>query len=226
MIQFQRVTKAYPEGSVILRDIDLSIEQGEFVSLVGPSGAGKSTLLRMIYAEDFPTEGDVTFYGRSTRAVKQRLLPYYRRNFGTVFQDYKLLPNRTAYENVAFTLEVDGRTNEEIAAEVPNVLALMRLENKGHLYPKQLSGGECQRVSMARALIHGPKVLIADEPTGNLDPASSLEIIDLLLKINELGTTVLLATHSKQIVDSIRRRVVALEDGRLVRDDAKGKYDA
>lgn len=226
MIQFQNVTKVFNDGLTILQDVSLVIEQGEFISLVGPSGVGKSTLLKMIYAEELPTEGDVTFYGRSTRVVKRKLLPFYRRNFGTIFQDFKLLSTKTVYENVAFALEVDGWENEDIEREVPSILALVRLGRKAHLYPTQLSGGERQRVSVARALIHAPRVLIADEPTGNLDPASTMEILDLLLKINQLGTTVILATHSRDIVNAIRRRVVALGEGRIIRDDMHGVYDA
>jgi len=224
MIQFENVSKVFSGQYAVLKNISLIIGQGEFVSLVGASGAGKSTLLRLIYAEEMPTEGEVRFYNRATTAVKQKLLPYYRRNFGSVFQDFKLLPNKTVFENVAFTLEVDGRSNEEIMKEVPKVLLLVHLEEKMDLYPSQLSGGENQRVSLARALIHGPKVLIADEPTGNLDPASTEEILDLLLQINALGTTVLLATHDKDNVNRIRRRVISLDRGRVIRDEVKGKY--
>lgn len=224
MIQFENVSKVFSGQYAVLKNISLIIGQGEFVSLVGASGAGKSTLLRLIYAEEMPTEGEVRFYNRATTAVKQKLLPYYRRNFGSVFQDFKLLPNKTVFENVAFTLEVDGRSNEEIMKEVPKVLLLVHLEEKMDLYPSQLSGGENQRVSLARALIHGPKVLIADEPTGNLDPASTEEILDLLLQINALGTTVLLATHDKENVNRIRRRVISLDRGRVIRDEVKGKY--
>lgn len=224
MIQFENVSKIFSGQYAVLKNINLVIEQGEFVSLVGASGAGKSTLLRLVYAEEMPTEGEVLFYNRPTTAVKQRLLPYYRRNFGSVFQDFKLLPSKTVFENVAFTLEVDGRLSEEILEEVPKVLALVHLEDKAELYPKQLSGGENQRVSLARALIHGPKVLIADEPTGNLDPASTAEILDLLLQINEIGTTVLLATHDKENVNRIKRRVISLDHGQVIRDEAKGKY--
>jgi cell division transport system ATP-binding protein len=223
-IVFQNVSKEYPGGFIALKDINLAIESGEFVSFVGASGAGKSTLLKMVYAEDFPSQGDVIFYERPTTDIKRRLLPYYRRNFGTVFQDFKLLEKKTVSENVAFALEVDGRTADEIQEEVPKILSIVRLESKQELYPKQLSGGERQRVSMARALIHQPKVLIADEPTGNLDPVSAQDILQLLLKINELGTTVLLATHDKDIVNRLQRRVITLDNGAIVRDEQVGQY--
>jgi len=223
-IVYQNVSKEYLGGFIALKDINLAIESGEFVSLVGTSGAGKSTMLKMLYAEDFPTEGHVIFYERPTTDIKRRLLPYYRRNFGTVFQDFKLLEKKTVFENVAFTLEVDGRIADEIQEEVPKILSIVRLESKQDLYPEQLSGGERQRVSLARALIHQPKVLIADEPTGNLDPVSAQDILQLLIKINELGTTVLLATHDKDIVNQLKRRVVTLENGSIIRDEKVGQY--
>ena len=222
-IAFRGVSKRY--GSFYaLKDINLSIEKGEFVSFVGPSGAGKSTLLNLLYAKEFPEKGEVLFRGRPTTAVKKRLLPYYRRNFGMVFQDYKLLPERTAFENVAFALEVDGCDKDTIVQEVNAVLRLVGLETKRDLFPSQLSGGEAQRVSLARALVHRPHVIIADEPTGNLDPEASQNIIDLLLKINEFGTTVLLATHDERNVNRIGRRLVALQQGTIVRDQEQGKY--
>lgn len=224
MIHFEEVSKIYAEDFVALRDASFVIEQGEFVSFVGPSGAGKSTILKLLYAEELPTSGRVLFLNRPTDSIHRRLLPYYRRNFGTVFQDFKLFRNRTVFENVAFALEVDGRTNREIDEEVPKMLSVVGLEGKESLYPRQLSGGEAQRVSLARALIIDPKVLIADEPTGNLDPDSTMGILELLVKINEFGTTVLLATHSKDIVDRVRRRVIALENGRIVRDEKIGMY--
>lgn len=223
-IIFESVHREYPGGFLALEDVNLVIGEGEFVSLVGVSGAGKSTLLKLIYAEEFPSDGEVVFYGRPTARVRRRLLPYYRRNFGMVFQDFKLLEKKTVFENVAFALEVDGRKWDEILDEVPRILSLVRLDDKQGLFPRQLSGGEQQRVSMARALVHGPRVMIADEPTGNLDPRSAREILDLLLKINELGTTVLLATHDREIVDSINRRVIKLDQGRIVSDKKRGKY--
>lgn len=224
MIRFEDVSKMYPEDFVALRDVNFSVESGEFVSLVGPSGAGKSTILKLLYAEALPTNGRVVFGNRTTEEIPRRFLPYYRRNFGTVFQDFKLFNNRTVFENVAFALEVDGRSTAEIDEEVPKMLSIVGLEGKEFLLPRQLSGGEQQRVSLARAMIIDPKVLVADEPTGNLDPDSTLGILDLLMKINEFGTTVLLATHSREIVDRVRRRVIALEHGRVVRDERNGGY--
>lgn len=225
MIHFENVSKMYPEDFVALRDVNLVIEPGEFVSLVGASGAGKSTLLKLLYAEEVPTSGRVVFFGRSTDSIKRRLLPYYRRNFGTVFQDFKLFDNRTVFENVAFALEVDGRSNAEIDEEVPKMLSVVGLEGKESHYPHQLSGGEEQRVSLARALIIDPKVLIADEPTGNLDPDSTMGIVELLLKIHEFGTTVILATHNKEVVDRVRKRVIVLDRGRVMRDEKEAGYN-
>jgi len=224
MIRFENVSMVYPGDFVALSDINLTIKRGEFVSIVGPSGAGKSTLLKLIYAEEQPTEGRVYFAGRAVDEIKRRLLPFYRRNIGTVYQDFKLLSKKTVFENVAYALEVYGNSNEEINEQVPKILEIVGLENFMEKYPRQLSGGELQRVSLARALIHKPKVIIADEPTGNLDPISTWEIVQLLLKINDFGTTVLLATHDKTTVDRINRRVVAMDRGKIIRDHAKGKY--
>lgn len=224
LIRFDNVSKIYDDNFVALSGVNLEIGEGEFVSIVGASGAGKSTFLKLIYAEELPTEGMMFFGERSTGDIKQRLLPYYRRNFGTVFQDFKLLPNKTVFENVAFALEVDGRTNQEIHETVPKILSVVNLEKKRNQYPAQLSGGEKQRVSMARALVIEPKVFIADEPTGNLDPKSTQDILGLLKKIHELGTTIILATHEKDIVDAVKQRVVTFEDGRVMSDDLNGKY--
>lgn len=224
MIRFENVTKIYPGDVLVLRELNLVIESGEFVSFVGQSGAGKSTLLKLIYAEEEPTAGEIFFGERSIGTIKRRLLPYYRRNFGTVFQDFKLLSQRTVFENIAYALEIDGKTKAEINEEVPQILDIVRLLDKANNFPKQLSGGEQQRVSLARALIHRPSVLIADEPTGNLDPASAADIIRLLLEINSMGTTVLLATHNKPIVDSLGKRVVTLAGGAISRDEKEGKY--
>lgn len=224
MIRFEDVSKMYPEDFVALRDVSFSVEPGEFVSLVGPSGAGKSTILKLLYAEEMPTSGCVFFGDRATDAIDRRLLPYYRRNFGTVFQDFKLFHNRTVFENVAFALEVDGCSVSEIDEEVPKMLSVVGLEGKEFLLPGQLSGGERQRVSLARAMIIDPKVLVADEPTGNLDPDSTMGILELLMKINEFGTTVILATHSREIVDRVHRRVIALDRGHVVRDEQSGRY--
>lgn len=224
MIRFENVTKIYPGDVSVLRDINLVIEPGEFVSFVGASGAGKSTLLKLIYAEEEPTAGEIFFGDRSIGTIKRRLLPYYRRNFGTVFQDFKLLSQRTVFENIAYALEVDGKSAVEIAEEVPQILDIVRLTEKSDKYPRQLSGGEQQRVSLARALVHRPSVLIADEPTGNLDPTSAQDIVRLLLEIHHMGTTVLLATHNKPIVDSLQKRVVTIGNGSILRDEKQGKY--
>lgn len=224
MIRFENVSKIYPGDITVLDDINLVIEPGDFISLVGQSGAGKSTLLKLIYAEEEPTAGEVYFNDRPISAIKRKHLPFLRRNIGTVFQDFKLFSQKTVFENVAYALEVYGKTNEEIADEVPQILDIVGLSGKANKYPKQLSGGEQQRVSMARALIRDPKVIIADEPTGNLDPIATKDIIDLLLEINKLGTTVILATHNKSIVDKLGRRVITLSNGRVTRDEQNGKY--
>lgn len=224
MLKFENVSKIYPGGFVALEDINLLIEQGEFVSIVGHSGAGKSTLLKLIYAEEQPTAGKVYFNDRPLDSIKRRHLPYYRRNIGTVFQDFKLLPQKTVFENVAYALEVAGEPTEEINERVPEILDIVGMGNKLATYPRQLSGGEQQKVSMARALVHRPKIIIADEPTGNLDPISTWEIVQLLVKINSLGTTILLATHNKDIVDKLNRRVIAMDRGKVIRDHQKGRY--
>lgn len=224
LLYLDHVSKKYPGDYVALDDVTLQINAGEFVSIIGVSGAGKSTLLKMIYAEEPPTEGEVYLNGRPVSAIKKRLLPYYRRNFGTVFQDFKLLPKKTIFENVAFALEVDGASNEQIADEVPKILEIVGLENDMQKYPHQVSGGEEQRASLARALIHRPKVLIADEPTGNLDPASSQEMIQLLLQINELGTTIIFATHDKEVVNQVKRRVIVMDRGKIIGDQNNAGY--
>ena len=224
IIRFENVTKTFPPDNAVLENINVTIARGEFVSIVGSSGAGKSTLLKLIYAEEEPTEGTVYFNERPINQINRKHLPFFRRNIGTVFQDFKLLPQRTAFENVAYALEVDGKSTKEINAEVPEILEIVGLGNKMGKFPRQLSGGEQQRVSLARALIHRPKVIIADEPTGNLDPVSSNEIIQLLLEINSFGTTVLLATHNKNIVDKIGKRVIVLRDNHIIHDQNKGKY--
>jgi len=224
IIRFDRVSKHFSHERHVLNDINFSLLPGEFVSLVGVSGAGKSTILKLIYAEEIPSEGEVYFNGRPISGINRKHLPFFRRNIGTVFQDFKLLPNRTAFENIAYALEVDGRETEEINREVPEILEIVGLSDKAEQYPRQLSGGEQQRVSLARALIHRPKVIVADEPTGNLDPVSTQEIVKLLLEINSFGTTILLATHNKSIVDNLGRRVIVLEQGKVVSDEANGKY--
>ena len=206
-----------------LEDINLAVEKGEFVSIVGHSGSGKSTLLKLIYAEEQPTSGHVYFNDRDIDTIKRKHLPYFRRNIGTVFQDFKLLPQKTAYENVAYALEVSDETVTEINELVPEILDIVGMGNKMEKYPRQLSGGEKQKVCLARALVRKPPIIIADEPTGNLDPTSTWEIVQLLLKINSMGTTVILASHNKSIIDKLNGRVIELERGKIVRD-AKGKY--
>lgn len=227
IVRFDHVTKTFPlhgHEQGVLQDISVTIMPGEFVSLVGPSGAGKSTFLKLIYAEEMPTEGEVYFLERPLSQINRKHLPFYRRNIGTVFQDFKLLPQKTAFENVAYALEVDGVSTAEINELVPEILEIVGLGDKMQKFPRQLSGGEQQRVALARALIHRPKIIIADEPTGNLDPRSTEEILDLLLEINSYGTTILLATHNKHVVDEVGKRVIALDDGRIVHDEVHGKY--
>ena len=224
MIYFDRVTKIYSDGPPAVEDITLSIDPGEFVSIVGHSGAGKTTLLKMLFAEIFPTEGTVYFGSREIAGLSERELLGLRRNIGTVFQDFRLIPTKNIYENVAFAMEVAGKPDEDIQADVPHVLELVGLSGKMWNFPKQLSGGEQQRVAIARAIVNQPDVLIADEPTGNLDPVNTHDVVEILKKINNLGTTVLLTTHNKSVVDSIGRRVVTLDQGRVIRDDKEGKY--
>jgi len=225
MILFENVSKIYSPTSIALQDITLGIQPREFVSLVGPSGAGKSTILKMLIAEETPTEGKVLLDGMDVTGLTLGELPYLRRRVGMVFQDYKLLAQKTVYENIAFAMEAAGKADSEIEKSVPEALEIVDLVEKQDHLPHELSGGEKQRVAIARAIINQPDVLMADEPTGNLDPANTWEIVRLLQKINELGTTVLLATHDKQIVDYLDRRVVSLERGKIIRDEMKGKYD-
>lgn len=224
MIAFHNVSKIYNHHSVALEDIDFKINPGEFVCLVGRSGAGKSTLIKLLIGEEKPTRGRVMVGSYEVNKLKPNELPQLRRQVGIVFQDFKLLPTKNAYENVAFALEVEGRPQKEIDEFVPQVLDMVGLSEKHHNFPHELSGGEKQRTAIARAMIHRPAVLVADEPTGNLDDANTEEILKLILKINELGTTVILATHNKHVVNGLNRRVVSMADGRIVRDEAKGKY--
>ena len=225
MIYFDKVTKIYVAGGpAAVEDITLGIEPGEFVSLVGHSGAGKTTLLKMLFAEVVPTEGSVFFGSHEIAKLSSKDLLKMRRNIGKVFQDFRLLPTKNVYENIAFALEVAGRSDEDIQADVPHVLELVGLSDKIWNFPRELSGGEQQRVAIARAIVNQPDVLIADEPTGNLDPINAHDVVEILKKINDLGTTVLITTHSKTIVDSIGRRVITMDQGRIVRDDKKGKY--
>lgn len=224
MIYFNNVSKIYNKDSSALEDITLTVTSGEFVSIVGHSGAGKTTLIKMIFAEDAPTTGTVFFESLDVHKLKSNDLNNLRRRIGVIFQDFKLLSNKTAYENIAFAMEAAGKTNEEIASDVPHVLELVDLGNKMHHFPNQMSGGEQQRLSIARAIINQPEVIIADEPTGNLDPVNTYEIIQILKKINDLGTTVILTTHNRGIVESIGKRVITMEKGKIVRDDKDGKY--
>lgn len=224
ILKFEHVAKVYKGDFAVLADIHFDIMEGDFVTLVGHSGAGKSTLLKLVSAEEVATEGEVFFKGEPLSQIKKRKLPYHRRKIGMVFQDFKLLPKKTAYENVAYALEACGVRTEEIVEDVPQILDIVGLGDKMHKFPHQLSGGEQQKVVLARALIHKPLVIVADEPTGNLDPENSSEIIDLLLKINKLGTTVILASHDRAIVDRASKRVIVLEKGKIICDDAKSKY--
>lgn len=223
MITFNGVSKKYGPNEVI-SDITFKIEPGEFVSLVGRSGAGKSTLIKMLIGEEKPTKGRIVFGSYDVARMKSKNLPFLRRHMGIIFQDFRLLPRKTAYENVVFAMEVAGRPDREIAEITPQVLDLVGLGNKMHNFINELSGGERQRVAIARAMVNHPDVIIADEPTGNLDPINTWGIINLLMKINELGTTVILATHNKDIVNQLEKRVISMEDGRILRDEEKGKY--
>lgn len=225
MIYFDKVTKIYREGAPpAVEDITLGIEPGEFVSIVGHSGAGKTTLLKMLFAEVLPTSGTVFFGEREVPKLENGELLKLRRNIGTVFQDFRLLPTKNIFENIAFALEVAGKSDEDIQGDVPHVLELVGLADKIWNFPHELSGGEQQRVAIARAIVNQPDVLIADEPTGNLDPINAHDVVEILKKINDLGTTVLLTTHNKSVVDSAGRRVVTMDQGRIVRDDKQGKY--
>jgi len=224
MIYFDKVSKVYSPTSIALEDVSFSIEPQEFVSVVGQSGSGKTTLLKLLLAEEKPTAGKVFFESLDVSRLSNGELPKLRRRIGAVFQDYKLLPTKTAYENVAFAMEAAGKTDEEINGDVPQVLELVGLVDKAWHFPSELSGGELQRVAIARAIVNRPDVIIADEPTGNLDPINTWEIINLLEKINELGTTVVLATHDKEVINSLKKRVITLEKGKMVRDEKRGRY--
>ena len=225
MIRLQDVTKVYEGGTVAVKDVALDVPKGEFVFLVGPSGSGQSTLIRLLLREEDVTRGRIWVAGKDITEMPSWKVPYLRRSIGTVFQDFKLLPNRTGGENVAFALEVLGRSRSTIGTQVTQVLDLVGLAGKADRYPKQLSGGEQQRVSVARAFVNRPPILLCDEPTGNLDPATSVGIMRLLDRINRTGTTIVMATHDHAIVDAMRRRVVALEDGSVIRDERTGRYE-
>ncbi len=224
MIKLHGVSKIYSRDSVALRDISLHIKAGEFVSLVGQSGTGKTTLTRLLIAEERPTKGKVEIGEWDISDIGPSDIPYLRRQIGMIFQDFKLLPKKTLYENVAFALEVVGEPQYRIRTVVPQVLEIVGLSDKMNRYPLQVSGGEQQRVAIARSLVHRPKIIIADEPTGNLDSINTLEIIEILKKINEFGTTILLTTHNREIVNHLRRRVITLRDGEIVSDEEEGKY--
>lgn len=224
MIYFDEVTKVYRGGNKSLDKVTFTINEGEFVSLVGPSGSGKTTLIKLLLAEEAPSEGRVLFEELDINTLHRYQVPAYRRRIGVVFQDFRLLPNKTTYENIAFAMEAAGQSDQDIAADVPYVLDLVDLSDMKHRFPRELSGGELQRLAIARAIINQPEVIIADEPTGNLDPVATAEVVQILKKINDLGTTVILATHDKQVVDRLKKRVVSLEKGKLIRDEEKGKY--
>lgn len=228
MIKFEKISKVYPapEGNstIALDGVSFEIKEKEFVSIVGRSGAGKTTLLKLLLSEEKPTNGLIFFNNEDLSKIKPKHLPELRRKIGAVFQDYKLFPSKTAYENIAYIMEVIGALDEEIARDVPEVLKIVGLTDRANNFPAELSGGEKQRVAIARALIHRPEVILADEPTGNLDPYNSLEIIRLLLTINELGTTVVLATHNREIINRLEKRVITLEKGRIIRDEEAGRF--
>lgn len=224
MIHYDKVSKIYSDNSVALDSVTFSVEPKEFVSVVGQSGAGKTTLLKMLLAEERPTAGNVFFESVDVHAVSHKYIPSLRRRIGVVFQDFRLLPHKTAYENIAFAMEVAGRTDEEIASDVPQVLELVDLGDKMWNFPSELSGGEKQRVAIARAIINQPDVIVADEPTGNLDPLNTKEIIEIFNRINQMGTIVMLTTHNKGVIDSLRKRVITLDKGKIIRDDRTGRY--
>ncbi|HEY9582947.1 MAG TPA: cell division ATP-binding protein FtsE [Candidatus Paceibacterota bacterium] len=224
MLKFQNVSKIYADNSTALSDVTFSVGNGEFISVVGHSGAGKTTLIKMILAEEAPSEGEILFEDVNIHKLRRDRIPEFRRRIGTVFQDFRLIPNKTAYENVSFAMEAAGRPDEVIETDVPEVLELVGLADKMWNFPGQLSGGEQQRVAIARAIINQPDMLVADEPTGNLDPVNTFDVVQILKKINDLGTTVFLATHNKGVIDFLGKRVITMEKGKIIRDDPTGKY--
>lgn len=224
MIYFDNVTKVFSQNCIAISDISFGVSQGEFVSIVGRSGAGKSTLLRLLMADEKPTKGNIIFENINVVKMSSGYIPYYRRRIGVVYQDYKLLPKKTVFENVAFALEILGKGDNEIKRIIPQALEIVGIKDKADNFPDHLSGGECQRAALARAIVMQPKVLLADEPTGNLDIYTTKEMVKLLLKINQLGTAIILATHNKDVVNTIQKRVIVLEKGKIVRDEAKGRY--
>ncbi|NQV88328.1 MAG: cell division ATP-binding protein FtsE [Parcubacteria group bacterium] len=224
MIYFDKVSKVYSDDSVALEEVTFSIPPREFVSIVGQSGAGKTTLLKMLLAEEKPTSGKVFLESTDVHSLNRKTINTLRRRIGIVFQDFRLLPYKTVFENIAFAMEAAGRTDDEIQSDVPHVLELVDLAKKTWSFPHELSGGEKQRVAIARAIVNQPDIVIADEPTGNLDPLNTYEIIQILKKINDLGTMVILTTHNKGVIDSLGKRVISMENGKIVRDDNEGKY--
>ncbi|MBD8071418.1 cell division ATP-binding protein FtsE [Bacillus sp. PS06] len=224
MIEMKDVIKKYPNGVLAVNGINIKIKQGEFVYVVGPSGAGKSTFIKMMYREEKPTSGSIQINGIDLTKLKEKKVPYLRRNIGVVFQDFKLLPKLTVFENVAFALEVIEENPRNIKKRVMDVLDLVRLKHKARFLPDELSGGEQQRVSIARSIVNSPGLMIADEPTGNLDPETSWEIMNIFEEINNRGTTIVMATHNREIVNKIKKRVIAIESGKIARDEARGEY--
>lgn len=224
MIKFEKVTKIYPPDTVVLEEVSFNIEQGEFVSIVGKSGAGKTTLTRLILGLETPTEGKVFFADKNISSIENSEIQQIRRKIGCVYQDYKLLPKKTVYENVAYVMAVEGRPNEEIDREVPKVLEIIGLNEKVNNFPKELSGGEQQRLAVARALVNKPDVIIADEPTGNLDPYNTYEVIALLKRINQAGKTVILLTHDQEVINKLGKRVITMEKGKIIRDEKEGRF--
>ncbi len=224
MIYFDNVSKQYADSSIALDGVTLAVDPQEFVSIVGHSGAGKTTLIKMLLAEERPTDGKVYFQSVDIHDLRRNEMNLYRRRVGVVFQDFRLLPYKTAFENIAFAMEAAGRPDAEIQSDVPHVLELVDLGEKMWNFPHQLSGGEKQRVAIARAIVNQPDVLVADEPTGNLDPVNTYDIVQILKKINDLGTTVLLTTHNRGVIDSVGGRVISMEAGRIIRDDRNGRY--
>jgi len=223
-IVFDNVSKKYNNNYIALDKVSFTVNQNEFVSIVGPSGAGKTTLLKMLLAEEKPTEGRILLHDIDIHTLSGKDMNFVRRAIGAVFQDFRLLPNKNVYENIAFAMEAAGRPDEEIESDVPHVLELVDLGTKIWNFPHELSGGEKQRVAIARAIVNQPDIIIADEPTGNLDPVNTYDIVQIFKKINDLGTTVVLTTHNKGVIDSIGRRVITMQDGKMIRDDPTGKY--
>ena len=224
MIKFEKVTKIYPDKTVVLKDVSFEIKEGEFVSFVGKSGAGKTTLVRLLLGLENPTDGEVFFDGLNIEEASSAQIQEIRRKIGGIYQDYKLLSNKTVYENVAYIMQVEGKDNNEIDAEVPKVLDIIGLKDKVNNLPSELSGGEQQRLAIARALVNRPEIIIADEPTGNLDPYNTYEVIALLQKINQAGKTVILATHDREVINKLGKRVITIENGKIVRDESEGRF--